>query len=361
MKKTIIAAAALSACMSTVAAQTSITIYGIVDAGITHVRNDGPAGERTTVDPSQMQVSRWGFRGTEKLGGGLSARFGLEGTLSNDTGGAGTSTGTPGTTSLFDRQATVGLVGTFGAVDVGRQNNLGIVAISLADPIGLAFAATSPNIRHAVLNHGGVYGAYGANNGGNALRQNNSIRYTSPLFNGVGFSLMRGFGEQAGQSQRSSYQGVAASYTAGALGVAGSLSRLKNATNTDLLKSNTFGVKYTLPALVLKSTYAQNEFEGSGRKISVFGAGVDMPVAPALTLTGAFYNTRRSGDLRDDSQQYLLITRYALSKRSTAYASYGHIATDSNVATAQINLAEGIVAVGSDSAHRFTVGVMHLF
>ena len=89
--------------------------------------------------------------------------------------------------------------------------------------------------------------------------------------------------------------------------------------------------------------------------------GADVPVAPALTVTGAFYDTRRSGDLSDDSQQAILIARHALSKRSTAYASYSHTVTGSAVATGQINLAEGIVAVGSDAANRFTVGVMHLF
>lgn len=361
VKRTIVAAAVLSTGMSAVSAQSNVTLYGIVDAGITHVSNDGPAGGRTTVESGQMQVSRWGLKGAESLGGGITARFQLESSLRNDVGAAGAPTGTPSTTSLFDRQATIGLTGKLGAIDIGRQYNLGIVAIGLADPMGLSFAATSPNIRHSTLNDSSVYGAYGANNGGTALRENNSIRYTSPSLSGFGFSVMRALGEQAGGSQRSSYQGVAASYRAGALSLAGSLARLKNATDTELLKSNTFGVKYQLPAATLKSTYSQNEFERSGRKISVFGVGADVPVAPALTLTGAFYNTRRSGDVRDDSQQYTVIARQALSKRSTVYASYSHAVTDSAVTTGQINLAGGIVAAGSDSANRFTVGVSHLF
>ena len=93
----------------------------------------------------------------------------------------------------------------------------------------------------------------------------------------------------------------------------------------------------------------------------MFGAGVDVPVSPAITLTGAFYNTKRSGDLKDDSQQYIFISRYALSKRSTLYFSYGHAATDTVVTATQINLAQGFVAVGSDSANRATVGIMHSF
>jgi len=361
VKKHIIALAALCACMSAASAQTSVTIYGIVDAGITHVNNDGPNGGRTTVEAGQMAVSRWGFKGVEDLGGGLKARFGLEGTLLNDTGAAGVATGNPTATSLFDREATVGLTGNFGSIDFGRQNILGVLSVGMADPMGLAFAATSPNVLFSAMNHAGVYGAYGANGGGTALRQNNSVRYVSPSWGGFGFGLMRAFGEQAGDSQRSSYQGVSAFYNAGPLNVAGAYARMKNNTNTDLLTSHAIGVKYTMPRAVLKATYAENELDSTNRKIAVFGAGVDVPVAPNITLTGAFYNTKRSGDLSDDSQQYIFITRYALSKRSTAYFSYGHAATDTVVTATQINLAQGVVSVGSDSANRLTVGIMHAF
>ncbi|MEN3277348.1 MAG: hypothetical protein V7631_3138 [Massilia sp.] len=362
MKKSIIAIAALGACMSTASAQTSVTLYGIVDAGLTHVTNDGAAGDRTTVEAGQMQVSRWGFKGVEDLGGGIKARFGLEGTLLNDTGAAGVGTGTPSTTSLFDREAFVGLAGSFGSIDFGRQNILGIGSVGLADPMNLAFAATSPNVLFGAMNHAGVYGPYGANNGGTALRQNNSIKYVSPMFAGFGFAVMRGFGEQPGDTQRSSYQGVSAFYNGGgAFGAAGAYARMKNATNTDLLTSYGIGLKYTTRPAVFKGTYIENELDSTGRKISVLGVGVDVPVSPLLVLNGAFYNTRRSGDLSDDSQQYILIARYALSKRSTAYASYGHAATETAVSATQINLAQGFVAVGSDSANRFTVGVMHMF
>ncbi|QNA89214.1 porin [Massilia sp. Dwa41.01b] len=361
MKKTILAMAVLAACTSAASAQTSVTIYGIVDAGLTHVTNDGPTGDRTTVEAGQMLVSRWGFKGSDDIGGGLKARFALEGTLLNDTGGAGVPTGTPSNTALFDREATVGLAGNFGSIDIGRQNILGMGSVALADPMNSAFAATSPNVLFGGMNYAAVYGAYGANNGGSALRQSNSIKYVSPSFHGAGFALMRAFGEQANGFQKNSYQGASVFYNAGAFGGGAAYARMKNITDSDLLKSFGIGLKYSLPAVVLKSTYIQNELESTGRKIAILGLGVDVPVGPALTLNGAYYNTRRSGDLRDDSQQYIFIARYALSKRSTFYGSYGHAATDSVVRDGQINLAQGFVAVGSDSANRFTAGILHLF
>jgi predicted porin len=361
MKKTILAMAALAACMSTASAQTSVTIYGIVDAGLTHTTNDGPVGDRTTVEAGQMQVSRWGFRGTEDLGGGLKARFGLEGTLLNDTGAAGVSTGAVPTTSLFDREATVGIGGAFGSIDIGRQNILGIGSVGLADPLGLAFAATSPNVLFGALNNSGVYGAYGANGSGSGLRQSNSVKYVSPTFSGLGFAVMRAFGEQADSIQRNSYQGVSTFYNAGPFGAAAAYARLKNSLDTDRLTSIGLGLKYTMSAFVIKGTYISNESELNNRKIAITGLGVDVPVAPALTLTGAFYNTKRYGDLVDDSQQYHAIAKYALSKRTLAYAAYSRANTDSVVTATGINLAQGFVAVGSDNANRFTTGVMHMF
>jgi len=372
MKKTILAMAVLAACMSTASAQTSVTIYGIVDAGLSHVDNAGSAGDKTSVDAGLMQTSRWGFKGVEDLGGGMKARFALEGTLSNDVGTAGVNTGTPATTAMFDREATVGIGGAFGSIDIGRQNILGIGSVGLADPMGLAFAATSPNVLFGALNFGLAYGGFGTNGAANsALRQSNSIKYVSPTFSGAGFALMRAFGEQANGIQKSSYQGASVFYNAGPFGVAGAYARMKNNVNTDKLTSYGVGVKYTLPMAVLKGTYISNDVDSTNRKIAVLGFGVDVPVAPALTLTGAFYNTKLSGPRRDDSQQYHAIARYALSKRSTVYAAYTRANTDQLVTAATVtqagvdagfvNLAQGIVSIGSDKANRVVAGVMHMF
>lgn len=359
MKKSLIALAVLGACMSNTYAQSNVTIYGIVDAGVTHVSNDN--GGRTTVEAGQMQVSRWGFRGLEDLGGGLKAVFGLEGTLLNDTGAAGVATGTPSSTSLFDREASVGLVGGFGTLTFGRQNILGINSVGLADPMNLAFAATSPNVLFSAMNHAGVYGPFGANNGGTALRQNNSVKYISPYFHNFGFALMRAFGEQPGSTGKSKYEGLSAFYHTGPFGTAAAYARMTDVTGNAVLKSYAVGARYTGAQFSVRSTYSANELDTTHRKISVFGIGVDVPAGPALTFTGAVYNTRHTGDAHDDSQQYIAIAKYAFSKRSTGYVSIGRAVTDTVVSATQINLAQGFVAVGSDSANRFTVGIMHYF
>ena len=64
MKKALTALAVLGVCTSNASAQTNVTMYGIIDAGITRVINDsGSNGNRTTLDAGNMLTSRWGFRG----------------------------------------------------------------------------------------------------------------------------------------------------------------------------------------------------------------------------------------------------------------------------------------------------------
>ena len=362
MKKTLTALAVLGVCMSNASAQSNVTIYGMIDAGISRVINDsGSNGTLTSVAPGQLLPSRWGFRGEENLGGGLKARFGLEGLLQNDVGGAGIPTGTPSATSLFDREATVGLTGGFGTVNLGRQNSLGMLAIAMADPQGMAFTVTNPNVLFSVMNSAPAFGAYGANNGGSALRQSNSIRYTSPYYKNFGVALMRAFGEQPGSTEKSKYESVSGFYHTAPLNVAAVYTRMKNITASEELKSYAFGVRYVRSRVTLRSTYAASRVDTTRRKISVVGIGADYLVAPAVTLTAAVYNTRRTGDTDDDSQQVNLIGKYALSKRVTAYASIGAARTDSVVTASQIDLAQGYVAVGSDSAQRYTTGMQYVF
>src|SRR6266487_1895603 len=90
MKKTILAFAVLSAFAATASAQSSVTIYGIVDAAVVATTNQtATGGSKFSMDAGQLLTSRWGIKGSEDLGGGLKANFNLEGTLANDTGAAG--------------------------------------------------------------------------------------------------------------------------------------------------------------------------------------------------------------------------------------------------------------------------------
>ena len=113
MKKTLIALAAIAAVS---AASAQVTLYGRIDAGVSvTTTNSGAVGEADLTVNKQhsgnQSGSRWGMKGTEDLGGGMSASFVLENSLAIDTG---VSTG-------FSRQAFISVAGPFGALSLGRQ------------------------------------------------------------------------------------------------------------------------------------------------------------------------------------------------------------------------------------------------
>src|SRR5215203_819094 len=119
MKQVIFGACALLGTMaaSTATAQSSVTVYGLLDSGLVYTTNINAAGDSITKVPSLTGTfpSRIGFRGAEDLGNGLQAVFTLETGLGLDTGAMGQGN------RLFGRQATIGLKGAWGTLTLGRQ------------------------------------------------------------------------------------------------------------------------------------------------------------------------------------------------------------------------------------------------
>ena len=375
MKNLTLVAGAVLALVSTTSAlaQSSVTLYGIVDAAVTYTTKQ-VGGSRTGIDAGQLSTSRWGMRGTEDLGGGLKANFTLEGTLINDTGAgglgfggnttvAGATVGNAGgaSNSMFDRQATVGVSGDFGAITLGRQNTVLVDAIGLAEPTSFAQAGNNPNVAYSLLNSGALYSTFGTNDGGAAFRQNNSIRYATPVMSGFGGALMHGFGEQAGNSSANTYSGISGFFSNGASGVSLGYAKLSNRTDNSKLTMFGGGAKYAVTSgLTLRATYAQNKVDTTNRKIAVAGVGVDFLVMPALTLTSAYYNVKRSGDVEGKANHFVGLAKYALSKRTSMYTILTHVKAGSTAA-ADVGLSSGLVTAGNDRANRFAVGVLHAF
>ncbi len=378
MKKSLIAFAILGAFAATASAQSSVTIYGIIDAATVYTTHQtATGGTKTFMDAGQLATSRWGFKGTEDLGGGLKANFNLEGTLTNDTGAAGAGFGSVAgvpapsshlsqagsSTSLFDRLSWVGLSGAFGAVTVGRNNILGVDSIGLADPLSLAHAGTNPNVAFSALNVAAFAGNFGTNGGGTALRQNNSVKYLTPMVSGFGGAAMYGFGEKAGDNSANSYAGLSGYFTDGSSGIALAYAKLKDAKDTIAPQTMTQwggGAKYKMDPVTFKLTYAQNEVDVTKRKIAVIGAGVDYALSPTTTLTGAYYNTKRSGDVDGKSEQFIGMAKYAFSKRTIAYASLTY-AKAASTAAKDVSLALNIIGPGQSNATRTAVGILHSF
>jgi len=195
MKKSSFVLVAFGAFTSAAQAQSSVTLYGLIDAGLTYVNND--AGKTLIAAQSGItQAPRWGLKGSEDLGGGLQTVFQLE-------NGFNIFTGKLGQGGLdFGRQAYVGLAdNTWGTVTVGRQ-----------------YDSIDDYVQPATLN--GNWSAYYSHAGDidntdNSYRINNSVKYASPAYKGLTFGGMYAFGGVAGEFGENSMFGLGAKYSNG--------------------------------------------------------------------------------------------------------------------------------------------------
>lgn len=177
MKRTLAVVAALAAC-GMASAQSSVTVFGVVDAALRNVSNKsesingagpvfGAKVSRTELANSGLSSSRLGFRGVEDLGGGLSAGFWLEAPVGNDDGGAALA---------FTRRSTVSLSGAFGEFRLGRDKTATVNNEEQFDPFGDTGIGGSLIIDANETSTAG--GGFGANS--SYKRASNMVQYFLP-------------------------------------------------------------------------------------------------------------------------------------------------------------------------------------
>ncbi|WP_432262415.1 porin [Cupriavidus sp. TMH.W2] len=193
-------------------AQSSLTIYGIVDSSLQYVKFDRPVSPSLQAASGNLQASRFGFRGSEDLGGGYKANFQLEAGFNTYTGVAGGST-------LWNRGSAVGLSTPYGSMDFGYMY-LPIYWAFLGSDVstyGLSNPAAIMSLEHTVtLGRSGTGGFYP-----------NALRYRTPNMGGLTAELGYSFGaEKVGnQSQDGRNVGFSTQYTKGPLYLAYGVNR----------------------------------------------------------------------------------------------------------------------------------------
>jgi predicted porin len=385
MKKTLIALAALSAIAGVAQAQSSVTLYGLVDADVGRfTTNVGSAGavksqSQTKVNPEGLNGNRWGMRGSEDLGGGMKAIFNLESGFTIDDGAQGQG-------ALFGRRANVGLAGDFGTVELGRSSSpySGVAAdhtmmgMSKFDPsnlnngLGVDKAAALSTVTAASAQ---PFLARTTTWLGYQERVNNSIKYTSPNMSGFTAAVMYGLGEDASATTSASktvsasvkyangpmlvsagYQSEGVSTTAPVIAVAAPLSTSSALTNTLLSATYDFGVAKA--GLGLNRAVYKNVFAGANTDMAAqneYSLSVAVPMG-ATTLSAAY--SASSGDDLGKSTGFGVQAVYALSKRTTLYA--GAVST-----SAYDKLADAVkLAAPTSDIQRnttYAAGVRHTF
>lgn len=198
MKKAILAVATLAAFMGVARAQSTVTLYGIVDESLTYTNNIR-GSSRFGLDSGMLQGSRFGLKGSEDLGGGLKTIFQLENGFNASTGALGQGS------RMFGRQAYVGLSSaTFGNVTLGRQYD------SVVDYVASMTATGS--WAGAPFAH-----PFDNDNMGNSFRIDNAVKYTSVKYGGFQFGGLYGFSNAAGGFADNRAWSVGARYTSGPL------------------------------------------------------------------------------------------------------------------------------------------------
>jgi predicted porin len=344
MKKSLLALAALTAFAGVASAQSSVTLFGIVDVNARNQKNGTLSLKSLSQDGNAS--SRLGFRGVEDLGGGMRAGFWIEGAINPDTG-------TPGGQS-WQRRSTVSLMGGFGEIRLGRDYTPTFWNHTVFDPFGTNGVGSQTNLMTA-LGSTSVLGG-GATT---LVRANNSIGYFLPAMGGVYGQVMVAAAEGAPNGNK--YIGARLGYAAGPVNVAVAIGNTEVSTTRDV-KGMNIGASFNAGFMTVMAqyhSYTVDNTSGTDPKQTNILLGANVPVG-AGTIKVSYGKSNSTGTNFDASQ---IAAGYVhdLSKRT---ALYTHFARISNGAGARFAAGGGPAFGGSNNKPASTAyefGVRHSF
>lgn len=340
----------LTATAGAALAQSSVTVFGTVDAGVARVSGAGVS--KTGLSTGGANISRIGFRGMEDLGSGLQAGFWLEAGLDVDTG---TGKATGGGLS-FNRRSTVSLLGSFGEVRLGRDDAATFLSTLIFDPfltngVGGTMAFTMLGIPGAATAAGGA-----------PIQLSNSLSYFLPQnLGGFYGQAQLALGEQASNAankNQGDYRGLRAGYRQGPLHGALATGKLKGDVEANDLTANNLGVSYDFG--VAKPSFLWATEKRGALKVTALQVGVTVPVG--LGEVRAAYSRYDTANSNADWNKVSLGYGYNLSKRTMLYGTYARIG---NKDGAQKSIGvQGLTAPGTSlggSSTGLEVGIRHFF
>ncbi|MES2160940.1 MAG: porin [Pseudomonadota bacterium] len=330
MQKYVMSALALGLVSPVAQAQSSVTVYGVADAGLVLERG-GAAGNLQNISSGVGSGSRIGFKGKEDLGGGMSAGFVLENGFTIDTGAAGQGG------LLFGRQAYVCLSGKAGAVSMGRQYMPYYKALrDVADPFVTGFAGNAQNVFFP------------------STRVDNSVEYITPRYNGFSADVMYGFGETAGDSAKNRSIGGSASYDNGPLSLVLAHHQRDNALATAHTRYTMLAGRYRVDGVTGHAAYSRNQdLLGVTSRDALLGVSV---AAGAGKFLASYIDHRDDSAAHQRSRQAAIGYLYPLSVRTDLYTAYGRILNRNGA-----NFHVGTATDTGTGTAGFNLGVRHVF
>jgi predicted porin len=402
MKKSLLALAALTAFAGAASAQSSVTLFGIVDLAATSNTN-GSAGTVKSLTQDGINSSRLGFRGIEDLGGGLRAGFWIEGQLSPDTGCAtnSSSLGNPQTAATvsttvnqstgqpitqpatgaqtvsvtptaqlclgqtWQRRTTMSLIGGFGEVRLGRDYTPTFNNIAAYDPFGYNGTGHVGNLRSAL-----------GSGAATQVRASNTVAYFLPtlggLFGQVQVAAGEGVTNTATTSTGNKQVAARLGYAAGPVSVSGAYGKTyKTGSMIDDYKLLNFGASFDLGFMKFTGAFEKGDYSTEQQKLVLVGLLV--PIGNGTLKASVVKTTGSSAALDKSGNQYSAKMFgvgyvYDLSKRTALYTQYGRINNAGGAATATTAGASFAVYGGSgvgfirgETSSGYQFGIRHIF
>ncbi|MFL9888619.1 porin [Paraburkholderia agricolaris] len=333
-------------------AQSSVTLYGVTDAGIQFAsktanstgQNAGPAHALTDGGNGASLI---GIVGTEDLGGGMKAKFDLEGGISVANGSYNSSSG-----SFFGRQAWVGLFGRFGELRLGEQNTPFFLSIYETDPRNYSsFGSAVVPYANNVAFTGGV--------------NSNAVLFKSSTVAGFEGSMMLALGGVAGNFQAGRQWSASLKYDNGTLMVNAAIydgngggAVTPVSTNVEF-EGRTIGVVYRIGSVVAKASFVNYKVAGSSNN-NVYGGGAEYFVTPELDLNSGVWLTSDRNQTSNHSLLVALGANYFLSKQTSLYAQVGvlnnHGAMNTGLSVTDVSLLNEVrgTTIGANTGVRHT-------
>ncbi len=317
-------------------AQSSVTLFGIIDLSARSVTTGGVTAVQ--LSPDGLANSRLGFRAEEDLGGGLRAGAWLETAVNANNGTMNASS------KLWHRRSTVSLSGPLGEIRAGRDLDATFWNTSVFDPFGTVGVGSGFNLQ-SNLGSGAT----------TLIRADNLLSYYLPP----------DLGGLYGQLQAAAGQGVAGvKYTAarlgyqqGGLNVAVAHGVTETAT-VDTFKVSNLGVSYNFG--VVTPMLMVNVSQYGAKKLTHVELGLTAPVGPLGQVRASYQRANASGAGTDanDASQFAVGYAYNLSKRTAVYGSYSAICNDG---AAAFTVGTPPAAVPGKTSKGYEVGVKHAF
>jgi predicted porin len=381
LKLKLSSAAAVAMFATAAHAQSSVTLYGVLDNGLLYQSTSAASfqpnaknlGHVYQLKDGGIYASFWGLKGSEDIGGGYKINFKLQGTFNTTNGKFGLSD-TPGTVAMFNQFATIGASGPFGTLDAGRQIIPMIYAMSETDVRGAQYFGS---ILTAWLGMNQAAGWPGTSTNApiGALYDSNALVYNSPKFYGASLALEYAPGGVAGQFQGGTRESAVLKYSNYGLNLSAvyynghdtnpfpltyPTAPAVPATGLDNNRFYYLGALYTIGGFSISGSYGvgKNPAKSNTADFEMASGGLGYQFNSRFKITSGYYYLTDRNHSANHSSEVAVGAEYSLSTRTKAYVQVGYV---DNKGTMNQTIIYGTPVAPGVSTTAAMIGIRHNF